>query len=82
METFLSQMWIRCRDVAAALIASLWRGRATDDVVAWIEREPPGRQRGIVFGTLIALFLLSIGAAQFGLVGMCLFWGLVIYLIR
>ena len=82
MESFLSQMWVRCRDVAAALIASLWRGHATDDVVALIEREPLPRQRGIVFGTLTALFLLSIGAAQFGLIGMCLFWIGVILLIR
>lgn len=82
MTVFLTQLWTRCRDVAAALIASLWPGRSTEEVLAWLDRAPDAQQRKVVAGTLAALFLLSLGAAQFGLIGMCLFWLAVIALIR
>ncbi len=76
------QVWSRCCDVSAALIAALWPGRDFPEVSAWIDRASPPTQRGIVLGTLLGLFLASLAAAQFGLIGMCLFWMLVIWLIR
>ena len=76
------QLWTRCRDVAAALIAACWPGRDFAHVIALIDNSPSGTQNVIVFGTLGALFAASFGAAQFGLIGLCLFWLLVIWLIR
>ena len=76
------QLWTRCRDVAAALIAGCWPGRAFGDVQRWIEDSSPGTQNTIVFGTLAALFASSLVAAQFGLIGLCLFWLAVIWIIR
>ena len=82
MQDIGHHLWTRCRDVSAALIASLWRGRDFGQVVAWIDQNSPQMQRGIVFGTLAGLFGLSLVAAQFGLLGLCIYWLLVIWLIR
>lgn len=76
------RLWTRCRDVAAALIAACWPGRDYDEVVAWLAVRAPSAQNAIVFGTLACLFGLSVVAAQFGLLGLCVFWLAVIWIIR
>ena len=76
------QLWTRCRDVAAALIAACWPGRDFAHVTTLIDKAPNSTRNVIVFGTLGALFAASIGAAQFGLIGLCLFGLLGIWLIR
>ncbi|MEL7260166.1 MAG: hypothetical protein AAGK69_02240 [Pseudomonadota bacterium] len=76
------RLWMRCRDVAAALIAGCWPGRGFADVVTRIDAARPSVQKQIVFGTLAALFVISLGAAQFGILGLCVFWLIVIWLIR
>ena len=75
-------LWTRCRDVAAALIAACWPGRDVPEIVHWIEKNSPTAQNAIVFGALAGLFALSLFAAQFGLIGLCLFWLGVIWIIR
>ncbi|MEL7098883.1 MAG: hypothetical protein AAGM84_08655 [Pseudomonadota bacterium] len=74
-------LWDRCRDVAAALIAGLSR-REIAEVSARIDAAPALQQRGIVFGTLGGLMGASLLAAQFGLLGLCIFWLTVIWLVR
>lgn len=82
MKQVQAILWTRCRDVAAALIAALWPGRDLTEVLAWMDAGSPARQRAIVLGALAALFALSMIAAQFGLIGLCIFWMLIIWLIR
>lgn len=78
----IHRVWTRCRDVAVALMAACWPGRGFSDVEAWLTRAPPPMQRGVVLGVLAALFGLSVVAAQFGLIGLCVFWLIIIWLIR
>lgn len=71
----------RCRDVAVMVIASLWRGRDLDEIEARLAALPLRRQVGLVGGVLGLLFLLSLFAAQFGLLGMALYFFAVVALI-
>ncbi|RBI84950.1 hypothetical protein DRV85_09800 [Rhodosalinus halophilus] len=71
----------QCRMVAVALIASLWRTRAPEEIDAAIGGLPAARQSAVVGGVLGFLFLLSLFAAQFGLVGLALFWLAVILIV-
>ena len=81
-ENITYRLWTRCRDVAAALIAAFWPGRDHADVIQWIDRAQPSAQSAIVFGALAGLFAASLCAAQFGLLGLCIFWLGVIWIIR
>ena len=76
------QLWARARDVSAALIAALWPGRDFADVEKAMDEAPPARQHAMVFGPLLGLAFCSFVAAQFGLLGLCVFWMAVIWLIR
>lgn len=71
----------RCRDVAVMVIASLWRGRDFDEIEARLAELPLRRQFGLVGGVLGLLFLLSLFAAQFGLLGMAIYFFIVVALI-
>ncbi len=71
----------RARDVAAALVAPFWRGEDARGVAARLEALPPGRQAGAVGAVLGLLFLFSLFAAQFGLLGLAVFWLAVMYLV-
>ena len=62
------------RKVAAALIAGVWRKRSVREIDAWIRRRPGRDQVMITGGVLVALLALSLVAAQFGWVGMLVFW--------
>lgn len=75
-------LWTRCRDVAVALLAACWPGRDFAEVSQWLEQCSPSVRKQVVFGVLAALFCLSLLAAQFGLIGLCVFWLAVIWVIR
>ena len=72
----------RMRDVAIALIAAMWRGRDFGDVDRWLAEHSEMHQRFIVIGTMLALLGASLIAGSFGLLGLCVFWLLIIWLIR
>lgn len=72
---------LRCRDVAAALLAGLWIGRDNDAVVAGIEALPPRSQAAFTLVTLALLMAVSLFAAQFGLIGLALFWLAIILIV-
>ncbi|QBF32217.1 hypothetical protein [Thalassococcus sp. S3] len=73
-SVFFETLGMRCRDVAAALIGGLWIGRSSSDVVADIASLPARQQIWFTAVTLVLLFLFSLFAAQFGLIGMALYW--------
>lgn len=71
-----------CRTVALALIGGVLRGRSQADLDAALARRSVGEQRLIVFSVLALLFALSLFAAQFGWIGMGVYWMGIILLIR
>lgn len=79
---FLSSAGRLCRTVAIALIAGVRRGLDYDEVEARICALPVREQAVVTGATLAVLFALSLVAAQFGLIGMSLFWLAVILLVR
>ncbi len=73
---------VASRNAAALLISGVARRFGVDDVRDRIEARPPREQAVIVGGTLGFLFLLSLLAAQFGWVGMLIFFLAVIVVAR
>lgn len=61
-----------CRNVAALLIAGVWRRLSADEVRDRLAGLPVRSEAAIVGGTLGALFLACLLAAQFGLLGLAL----------
>ncbi len=70
------------RSVSATLIAGLWRRMTSEQVEARLKALPAREQAGLVGGVLGLLFLCSLFAAQFGILGMLAFWLVVIVLVN
>ncbi len=78
---FLVSFARRCRDVTVTLIAGLWPGRDAEDIEQVVNNLPLRTQGLVVAGVLGLLFALSLFAAQFGLLGMAVFFLAVVVLI-
>ncbi len=70
------------RRVAATLIAGLWPGRNLRDVDKALAAKPPRQQTTIIGALLLCLVLAGFFAAQFGWIGILVFWMVVILLAR
>lgn len=81
-SSLVSRFGTMCRISAVALIAGVCRSRSIRDIDAAITARPVQQQAAITAGVLGALFGLSLIAAQFGWVGMLLFWLAVIVLVN
>jgi hypothetical protein len=81
LVSMLSAIGRRARIVAATLIAGLWPGRDAPEIACRISSLPRGQQAAVVGGVLGFLFLLSLFAAQFGLLGMAVFFMTVIVVV-
>ena len=81
IHTAMFEAAARARMVAAMLMAAFWPGRDAPDLAARIEAQQPRAQAAIVGGVLGMLFLLSLFSAQFGLLGIALFWGAVVLVV-
>ena len=77
-RTVLVPIARQSRVVAVTLIAAVWRTRRAEEIDAAVARLSEARQRMVVGGVLGFLFLLSLFAAQFGLVGLAVFWAAVV----
>jgi len=66
------------RRVAATLIAGLWPGRSLREVDDALAARPPRQQVAITVGVLLCLVLAGFFAAQFGWIGILVFWMMVI----
>jgi hypothetical protein len=77
-RTVLIPIARQSRLVAVTLIAAVWRSRRAEEIDAAVGRLSETRQRMVVGGVLGFLFLLSLFAAQFGLLGLALFWAAVV----
>lgn len=76
-----SALMRQARLVAATLIAALWRTRSADEVDAALEAMPAPQRAMAVGAVLAGLFGASLFAAQWGLLGIALFFVAVIVLV-
>ncbi len=81
-DTVLAPVGRHCRRVAAALIGALWPGKTSVGIEDAIAQLSLRTQVAVVGGVLGLLFLLSLFAAQFGFIGLAIFFGVVILVIR
>lgn len=81
-DTFIGPLARRCRTVAAALVGAFWPGKTGAGVEAEIAALSARAQVGVVGAVLGLLFLLSLFAAQFGIVGLAVFFVAVIAVMR
>jgi predicted lipid-binding transport protein (Tim44 family) len=81
-QSILAPLGQLCRTVAATLIAGVWRRRSADEVEARIKRLGLREQTGVVGGVLGMMFLCSLFAAQFGVLGLLGFLLLVVLIVN
>jgi hypothetical protein len=63
-----------CRNVAATLIAGVWRRHGVRDVRDRLAALPARDEAAVVGGVLLLLALLALAAAQFGPVGLLVYF--------
>ena len=71
-----------CRTCAACIIAGLWPQHSLSDVEARLAACSSGQQVAITGGVLFLLVLLGFFAAQFGWIGVLLYWMSIILIVR
>jgi hypothetical protein len=71
-----------CRRGAATLIAGLWPGRSLREVDDALAARPARQQAAITSGVFLCVVLAGFFAAQFGWIGILVFWMLVILIAR
>lgn len=81
-NTISGRLAAQARIVSATLIAAFMRRARTEDVMNWIDDMPAGQRRLVVGTTLGLLFIAALIAAQFGVIGMCVYFVGVILLVR
>jgi hypothetical protein len=67
------RLGLLCRNVAAALIAGVWRRRTIHEVRDRLAALPAREEALVLGGVLGALFLLAVLAAQFGAIGLLVY---------
>ena len=82
IRALLHKIDLASRRVTAELLSSMTRTRDTAQMAAWIDSRPPARQYLIIATTLGALLAAALVMAQFGWVGMAVYFALVVVLIR
>ncbi|TCP60535.1 hypothetical protein EV663_10941 [Rhodovulum bhavnagarense] len=82
LDSFLRAIRDSARRVAFSVLAGILRDRGREQIEARISERPPFEQTLIVAAVLAALFLTSLIFAQGGLIGLLVFFLLVIFLIQ
>ncbi|MEM9047669.1 MAG: hypothetical protein AAGC92_03020 [Pseudomonadota bacterium] len=82
MPALIIRFALLCRTVAAMLIAGVLRRQDDAEVEMKIAARPLREQALITGLVLIALFISALLAAQFGLWGLLIYAGLIVYLAR
>lgn len=82
LRTFAAPLGQACRTVAVGLIAGVLRGRSQGEIAAALDRRRPGERAAIIGSAIGLLFLFSLVAAQFGWIGLLLYWLAVIVLVN
>lgn len=82
VQTFARTAGTLCRSVVVSLLSGRLTGQSYETVEARLAARSAGERRLLVGGVLLLLFLLALFAAQFGWVGMLLYWLAVILAAR
>jgi uncharacterized membrane protein YdbT with pleckstrin-like domain len=82
IKSWLPRIGVLCRTAAVALIAGVCPGQSVGEVNSSIVARPIREQTMITVAVLAALFVISFIAAQFGWIGILLFWLGVIFLVN
>lgn len=82
MKDWLPRFGILCRTSAVALIAGVYRRSSIKEINDQLVARPLQQQVLITLAVLGVLFALCVLAAQFGWIGMLLFWIAVIVLVN
>lgn len=82
VKRFIGKAGTVCRTVAASIIAGLWPRRSLGDIEARLAACPARQQVVITGGVLLCLILLGFLAAQFGWIGVLVYWMSIILIIR
>ena len=70
------------RDCAVTVIAGIWRSRSIKEINARVKSRTTGEQAAITIGVLGLLLGLSLVAAQFGWIGLAVYWLAVILVVN
>ena len=81
-RSMINRIAIFTRRVSAMLIAGIWRSRSLAEIEASLANCPQPGRTILVLLPLLALFLFSLLAAQFGWIAMLIFWLGVILLVN
>lgn len=82
MRALMSEIGLRARGVAFALVGGLARLIGKPEVEKSLQDQPQAKQRRITAFALLGLFASSLFAAQFGWVGLLVFLLLVVLIIN
>jgi hypothetical protein len=74
-DRLLTPLAQQARNVAAMVIAAFWPGMSAAEVLARLMAMPGNRQAGVVSSVMIMMFLLALFAAQFGVIGLAVYFG-------
>jgi|AACY02.16.fsa_nt_gi hypothetical protein len=70
------------RVVTIGVIAGVWPGRDTSDIADWLDAQSPGRQTALQALVIGGLATLAVLFAQFGWMGLGVYFAIVVWLIR
>jgi hypothetical protein len=74
-DRLLTPLAQQARNVAAMVIAAFWPGISAADVLTRLMAMPGKRQAGVVGSVMAMMFLLALFAAQFGVIGLAVYFG-------
>ena len=78
----MSRLGAHCRRVAVLVIAGVWRSRSYAALDRQTARLPRRQQVGLTVAVLGFLLALALVAAQFGPLGLALYFAAVVLLVR
>ncbi len=82
MQRALKRLGKTAERVTALVLGNVVPGQTFQDAVQMLEQAPAPAWRFYVFGTLGLLFLLALISASFGVIGLAVYFGAVVLLIR
>ena len=74
--------WFHCRLVTIGLLAGLTPGYNADDIATWLDSRPRRVRSAVITVTLALLLAAAVIAAQFGVIGIGLYFLAVILIVR
>lgn len=80
--SLVEKLCVHAERVSAVVLAALWPGRSFEEVAGMLAEAPARAWRLYVFGTLGMLLALALISASFGVIGLAVYFGAVVLLVR